>query len=89
MRKWHRWVMTVFGIVLSHWVSSGLIMAVYDATDVNQVWAKEGGGPGARLNDAAVNAAAIPRPDAVAAGVRAAQATLGAASTLPRVSHYC
>jgi hypothetical protein len=77
MRKWHRWVMTVFGIVLSYWVSSGLIMAVYDATDVTQVWAKEGGGPGARLNDAAVNAAAIPRPDAVAAGVRAAQATLG------------
>jgi uncharacterized iron-regulated membrane protein len=41
--------MTVLGLLLTYWVGSGLIMAVYDATDPTQVWAIEGAGPGADL----------------------------------------
>ena len=77
MRNWHRWIMTVIAVLMSYWAVSGLIMATYDVTDQAQVWAIEGGGPGARLNDAAITAAAIPEPAAIAAGVSVAQAAIG------------
>lgn len=69
--------MTVFVVVLTYWVLSGLLMAIYDATDRTQVWAIEGGGPGARLNDAAVTALPIPDPASLASGISAAQASIG------------
>jgi uncharacterized iron-regulated membrane protein len=78
MRKWHRRAMTVFITTLSYWVVSGLLMATYDATDTTQVWAREGGGPGARLTDFAATAAAIPDPRELAAGIAAARAAAGA-----------
>lgn len=74
MRNWHRWVMTVFGVMLVYWVTSGLLMALYDATDPTQVWAIEGGGPGARLNDTAKTALPIPVPATLSAGINAALA---------------
>ena len=70
--------MTVFIVMLSYWAVSGLIMALYDATDQHQVWAIEGGGPGARLNDAAVTAVPIPDPAQLAAGIDTALAAAGA-----------
>ncbi len=69
MRQWHRRLMTVFGILLLYWAVSGLVMAIYDATDHNQIWAVEGGGPGARLTDDAKYNAAIPDPATVKSGV--------------------
>jgi hypothetical protein len=77
MRRIHRWSMTVFAVILSYWIGSGLIMAIYDATDRTQVWAIEGGGPGARLIDDTVLAAAIPPPYSLASGVSAAMAAVG------------
>ena len=78
MRKWHRRAMTVFIATLSYWVGSGLLLATYDATDATQVWAREGGGPGARLTDFAATAAALPDPGELAAGIAAARAAAGA-----------
>lgn len=46
MRKYHRWVMTVFGILLLYWSLSGLTLAIYDTTDPSQTWAMDGGGTG-------------------------------------------
>src|SRR5438105_1029931 len=46
MRKYHRWIMTVFGVLLLYWSVSGLILAVYDTTDPTQTWAMDGGGTG-------------------------------------------
>jgi uncharacterized iron-regulated membrane protein len=77
MRTWHRWIMTVMVIALSYWVGSGLVMAIYDASDETQVWAIEGGGPGARLTDAARTAASIPDPATLAAPISTALASLG------------
>jgi len=77
MRKWHRQIMTVFIFTLTYWVISGLIMALYDATDRTQVWAIEGGGPGARVTDFAMNAQAIPAPNALQAGIDAARVAVG------------
>ena len=74
MRKWHRWFMTVFAVLLMYWVVSGLLMAIYDATDNTQVWAIEGGGPGARLTDVAKTAQSIPDPQQLNAGIQAALA---------------
>lgn len=70
--------MTVFIVMLSYWTLSGLLMAIYDATDQHQVWAIEGGGPSARLNDAAVTAAAIPDPSQLATGISNALTVAGA-----------
>ncbi|MGA3158610.1 MAG: hypothetical protein ABSE43_13655, partial [Steroidobacteraceae bacterium] len=72
MRTWHRWIMTVVVVALSYWVGSGLLMAIYDATDATQVWAIEGGGPGARLTDAARSAQSIPDPAVLATPISAA-----------------
>lgn len=47
MRRIHRWTMTVFVILLLYWVGSGLLLNLYDATDANAVFAREGGGAGA------------------------------------------
>jgi len=69
--------MTVVVVALSYWVGSGLLMAIYDATDDTQVWAIEGGGPGARLTDAARTALAIPDPATLAAPIAAALADVG------------
>ena len=78
MRKWHRWIMTIFGVLLTYWVVSGLTMAIYDATDRSQIWAIEGGGPGARLTDDAVTALPIEAPATYAAGIAKAVAAVGA-----------
>jgi uncharacterized iron-regulated membrane protein len=83
MRTWHRWIMTVMVIALSYWVGSGLVMAIYDATDATQVWAIEGGGPGARLTDDAGTARAIPDPASLATPIDAALASVG---TMPYAS---
>jgi uncharacterized iron-regulated membrane protein len=83
MRTWHRWIMTVVVLALSYWVGSGLVMATYDATDATQVWAIEGGGPGARLTDAARTAQAIPEPALLATPISTALATVG---TMPYAS---
>jgi uncharacterized iron-regulated membrane protein len=48
MRKFHRWVMTVFAALLAYWVGSGLTLASYDVIDRNQEWVGDGGGPGAQ-----------------------------------------
>ncbi|MFT3905908.1 MAG: PepSY-associated TM helix domain-containing protein [Steroidobacteraceae bacterium] len=83
MRRWHRWVMTVFVLTLSYWSVSGVIMALYDATDATQVWAIEGGGPGARLTDKAPAAQSVPAPATLASGIDTA---LRAAARLPIAS---
>lgn len=77
MRTWHRWIMTVVVVALSYWVGSGLLMAIYDATDATQVWAIEGGGPGARLTDAARSAQSIPDPASLAAPISLAITSVG------------
>ena len=77
MRHWHRRLMTVFIYTLGYWVLSGLLLASYDATDGAQVWALEGGGPGARLTDFAAGAAALPDPRTLQSGVAAALAASG------------
>jgi hypothetical protein len=77
MRNVHRWLMTVFVIILAYWVCSGLIMAIYDATDPTQVWAIEGGGAGERLGDSFTKAASIPAPQTLASGISAALAAVG------------
>jgi uncharacterized iron-regulated membrane protein len=79
MRAIHRWLMTVFFFTLLYWVASGLLMAIYDATDPHQVWAIEGGGPGARLGDATGTgiATALPDPADLIDGVVRAQSALG------------
>lgn len=51
MRAIHRWVMTVFIVLLAYWACSGVLMNVYDFVDPAQAWAREGGGPGARSPD--------------------------------------
>jgi len=78
MRTWHRSIMTVVVVALSYWVGSGLVMGIYDLTDDTQVWAIEGGGPGARLTDAARSARAIPDPASLATPISAALASVGA-----------
>jgi hypothetical protein len=83
MRKWHRWIMTVFCVLLTYWVGSGLMMALYDATDPTQVWAIEGGGPGARLTDAARTAQPIPTPVALTHGITGGLSKIG---TMPVAS---
>lgn len=50
MRKFHRWVMTVFVLLLTYWAGSGLVLAFWDLTDKSQAWADSGGGPGARTH---------------------------------------
>jgi hypothetical protein len=77
MRAWHRRIMTVFIATLSYWVITGLLMAGYDALDTTQVWAREGGGPGARLTDFAATAPSIPEPRTLLAGIGAARAAAG------------
>ncbi|MGC3982013.1 MAG: PepSY-associated TM helix domain-containing protein [Steroidobacteraceae bacterium] len=77
MRNLHRWVMTVFAVMLVYWTASGLLMAIYDATDGKQVWAIEGGGPGARLTDFATNAAPLPDPESLTTGIATAVAAMG------------
>jgi uncharacterized iron-regulated membrane protein len=77
MRTWHRWIMTVVVVALSYWVGSGLLMAIYDASDATQVWAIEGGGPGARLTDAARTARSIPDPASLATPISAALESVG------------
>ncbi|MGC3980429.1 MAG: PepSY-associated TM helix domain-containing protein [Steroidobacteraceae bacterium] len=51
MRKFHRWLMLVFGILIAYWVVSGVCLAVIDITDRQQAWAGDGGGPGAITPD--------------------------------------
>lgn len=72
MRKWHRWVMTVFAILFVYWSTSGLTLAIYDLTDAQQGWA-DGGGPGLRpvVN---ANHAVLPA-ESVASSMTAAIAT--------------
>ena len=77
MRQWHRRLMTVFICTLGYWAFSGLLMASYDATDDAQVWALEGGGPGARLTDFPAGSAALPDPRTLQSGVAAAVAASG------------
>jgi len=77
MRDWHRWIMTVFGVVLAYWVIAGLTTAIYDANDRTQVWALQGGGPGQRLTDFAISAAAVPDPATLAPGIATAIAAAG------------
>jgi uncharacterized iron-regulated membrane protein len=77
MRAIHRWLMTVFFFTLLYWVASGLLMASYDATDPQQVWAIEGGGPGAMLNAVVASSAALPDPTGLVDGVARAQSALG------------
>jgi len=77
MRNVHRWLMTVFVIILLYWVCSGLTMAIYDATDRTQVWAIEGGGPGERLGDSTRHAASLPDPQTFASGISAARVSVG------------
>lgn len=47
MRTIHRWVMSVFSLLLLYWIGSGLVLAVYDLTDSSMAFAREGGGAGA------------------------------------------
>jgi len=77
MRRWHRWIMTVGIVLLAWWAGSGVVLALYDASDARQVWAIEGGGPGARLTDADATAAAVPEPASLAAGIGTALADAG------------
>lgn len=72
MRRWHRWTMTVFGVVLAYWVTAGLTTAIYDVTDRTQVWALQGGGPGERLTDFAAATRTIPDPATLEPGLSAA-----------------
>jgi uncharacterized iron-regulated membrane protein len=78
MRPFHRRLMTICCFTLLYWVVSGLLLAVYDATDRHQSWAIEGAGPGARLIDDAVTANALPPPAAWLDGVARALGSLGA-----------
>jgi uncharacterized iron-regulated membrane protein len=68
-RQLHRGTMTVGGLLLAYWVLSGLSIAIFDAADPHQVWAGLGGGPGARLNDAAAAATAVPSPATFLVGI--------------------
>jgi hypothetical protein len=77
MRLWHRRIMTLFIATLSYWVVSGLLMASYDALDATQVWAREGGGPGARLTDFAASSRALPDARELQAGIATARAAVG------------
>jgi len=52
MRKFHRWIMTVFVLLTTYWSVSGLTLAIYDLTDKNQTWAFDGGGHGPDNSDA-------------------------------------
>ena len=76
-RQLHRGTMTIGALLAAYWVVSGLTLAVFDATDPHQAWAALGGGPGARLNDWAASAQAVPDPTTLATGIRAALATAG------------
>ena len=84
MRDWHRWIMTVFGVVLAYWVIAGLTTAIYDANDRTQVWALQGGGPGQRLTDFAISAAAVPDPATLAPGIATAIAAAEIAKSVKR-----
>jgi len=75
--------MTIFGVLLAYWALSGLTMAIYDATDHNQIWAIEGGGPGARLTDDAITALPIAPPATYTPGINKALAQAG---TMPIAS---
>jgi uncharacterized iron-regulated membrane protein len=48
MRKLHRWLMTTFVVFVLYLGITGLLTAIYDYTDAQQVWAADGGGPGMR-----------------------------------------
>jgi uncharacterized iron-regulated membrane protein len=69
--------MTVFFLLLFYWVASGLLMAIYDATDTHQVWSIEGGGPGGRTLDTVAGARALPEPATLIDGIARSQSTLG------------
>ena len=77
MRTWHRWTMTLALPLLAYWVLSGLWLAFYDATDTRQVWAREGGGPGARIDGDAVDARPLSDSASLAAGLERARAVVG------------
>lgn len=47
MRRFHRWIMTVFAVLVGYWVLSGLLLAIVDLTDSQRGWSNDGGGPGA------------------------------------------
>lgn len=48
MRRIHRFVMTVFIVLLCYWAVSGLVLNLYDLFDKGAAFAREGGGAGAR-----------------------------------------
>lgn len=72
VRRQHRSIATVLGLVLLYWAVSGLSIALYDVTDSAQVWAAQGGGPGARLVE--ITRPLAP-PQTLAAGITAALRT--------------
>lgn len=83
IRRWHRWIMTVFGLLLLYWAASGLTLAIYDATDSHQVWAGEGGGPGASL--AVPGLGTLPDPATLAPGIASALQQAGRGMTIASV----
>jgi uncharacterized iron-regulated membrane protein len=84
-RQLHRGTMTIGGLLIAYWVISGLIIAIFDATDPHQSWASMGSGPGARLNDEAAGARSVPSPAAIASGIGNAL-TVAATRGLPIAS---
>lgn len=59
MRSIHRWLMTVFVIVLIYWAVSGLVLQIYDMQDPAREWTENAGA--AFGGDA--NAAALPQDE--------------------------
>ncbi len=76
MRKFHRWIMTVFVLLTTYWALSGLTLAIYDVTDKNQTWAFDGGGSGA----AGSNATTPRLPQAQLAGLLVASVKIARAA---------
>ena len=83
MKQLHRRTMSIFGLLLCYWVASGLTIALYDVNDDAQVWARMGGGPGARLTDDMAAALPVPAPAALAPGIARA---LQSARSMPIAS---
>jgi uncharacterized iron-regulated membrane protein len=74
LQNWHRWLVTVFAVLLTYWIGSGLLMGLYDAADSSQAWAIEGGGPGARLSEQSPSSQPVPAIETLRSGIAIALA---------------
>ena len=74
IRILHRWMMLVFGVLISYWIFTGVWLALLDLTDSQQYWVGDGGGPGA------------PVPEVIGDINVAAAGSIGHSDILPMVT---